>query len=588
MLHFVIVPLAPPPAHSLRDDCALAQAATGAAAWKGMMVPMPNSGVASVAPRALLADRIGRWGMVLWRLLDRCSRRRALTCLLLAAFLMSVRLAVLPLVPFPEPFIHDEFSYLLGAETLASGRLTNPTHPMWVHFETFHEIFQPHYMSKFPPGQALFLALGWKLLGHPWYGVWISFGIFAACLCWMLQGWLPPLYALLGSLLAFGQITVFGYWMDSYWGGAVAGIGGCLLLGSLVRFPRRKSALLSAAAACGLCILAISRPFEGLLLAVTAGAAFAWLGRRRGKSLRDLFSMRILVPFAAICGLGACWLGLYNYRNTGSALLMPYVVHDRTYVFGKSFLFLPENPTPVYRHAVMERFWQQDADRSRDQRWFAVRQLKHIFLATRFFASELIVLLVLLAGFLDRGRAARLSLAILGIYGLELLLSTHWRAHYVAGAAGLVLVAAAGGLHLIRRRFGRFGPAVALLCVALAWGQAADEALDGAAAAASNSKSPRTFVAGLVKPYGGRHLILVKYARTHYAGDEYVFNAADIDRSPIVWARDMGLEKNRELLAYYHDRRVWLWQPDVSVSALTPYPDAAATQAGSAHPGPTP
>jgi len=457
---------------------------------------------------------------------------------------------------------------------------------MWVHFDTFHEIFQPHYMSKYPPGQALFLALGWKLLGHPWYGVWISFGIFAACLCWMLQGWLPPRYALLGSLLAFGQITVFGYWMDSYYGGAAAGIGGCVLLGSLPRLLRRKSALLSAAAASGLFILAITRPFEGLVLAVTAAAAFAWLNRRRGRSLRGLFSLRILVPFVAIGGLGACWLGLYNYRNTGSPLVMPYTVYQRTYEISPVLLFLPENPKPVYRHAVIERFWRHHADLVRNRPLLALRRIRHVFLATRFFASELIVLLALLGGFLDRGWAARLSLAILAIFLLELQVATYWHPHYLAGAAGLVGVAAAGGLRFLRRRLGRVGPALALLCVVLAWGQAVDEALD--AAADRNYKSSRSVVAGLVKSYGGRHLILVRYAETHDPVREYVFNAADIDRSPIVWARDMGPEKNRELLAYYHDRKVWLCQADLVAPALTPYPDAAAPQAGSAQPGPAP
>jgi hypothetical protein len=55
----------------------------------------------------------------------------------------------------------------------------------------------------------------------------------------------------------------------------------------------------------------------------------------------------------------------------------------------------------------------------------------------------------------------------------------------------------------------------------------------------------------------GQQLVLVRYGPRHDLDLEWVWNDADIDRSKVVWARDMGNEANQELLNYFKDRRVW-------------------------------
>jgi len=56
---------------------------------------------------------------------------------------------------------------------------------------------------------------------------------------------------------------------------------------------------------------------------------------------------------------------------------------------------------------------------------------------------------------------------------------------------------------------------------------------------------------------GGKHLVLVSYAPNQVFHNEWVFNNADIDKGPVVWARSMNEEDDAKLIAYFKDRLVW-------------------------------
>src|SRR5271163_2138329 len=125
---------------------------------------------------------------------------------------VALRLALIPVMGVPIPVVTDEFSHLLLADTLLDGRVANPTHPFWQHFESLHIIQQPHYVSNYFPGHALVLAAARRVMGNPWAGVLAECGAFLGVLYWMLRGWMPGRWAVFGVLLGRWRLGTGGIW----------------------------------------------------------------------------------------------------------------------------------------------------------------------------------------------------------------------------------------------------------------------------------------------------------------------------------------------------------------------------------------
>src|SRR4029077_3813649 len=206
--------------------------------------------------------------------------------------------------------------------------------------------------------QGLALAVG-QLLGHPWIGVLLSDAALCAAILWMLQGWMAARWAFLGGVLAALKFGVASYWMNSYWGGATAAIGGALVLGALIRIVKGARIRDAILLGIGVAILANSRPYEGFLFCIPAAALLLWwlIGKTKSRDGLRTRLQNVLAPLALVLVLSAAFMGYYNWRLTGNPLLLPHVLNTRTYHTTGLFLWDHKKPEMHYANQQFEDFY---------------------------------------------------------------------------------------------------------------------------------------------------------------------------------------------------------------------------------------
>jgi hypothetical protein len=163
-----------------------------------------------------------------------------------------------------SPILHDEYSYLIGAKTIAGGHLWLPRHELSDFFETFHVITDRVYASKYGPGTAMFYAPAVWLHVPMW---WVPL---------VLSGAAVALIYLLGTELFDG----------------VAGLLAALILLSLGIFRRTSIMIMPQA--------------PMLFLVLLAMLAFIYWRRKRGSGWMVLLGIcvgwgAITRPVDALC-----------------------------------------------------------------------------------------------------------------------------------------------------------------------------------------------------------------------------------------------------------------------------------------------
>ncbi len=477
--------------------------------------------------------------------------------------------AVVNLIPvawlgLPQPAIHDEFSYLLGADTLARGRLANPGLGAWENFESLYVQMQPTYASIYPPGSAATLALGQVVFGHAYWGLFLVYVALAAVLPWALLAYVEFRYAMAASLLVGGGVACT-YWTHGYWGGALAALLGIVLLGALAREGMRADLRLGAASGA----LAFVRPFEGALLVAGSTALFAL--RRPG--------VKNWMAYLGVLGLSlGGWL-FYNHAVTGNAWQHPYFRYFSEYI-AKPFFLGQETRAVKFRHIEIELMLSNLSaipDLARLAAWKIF-----VFL---FPMRPLVGAVVLAAGLWFAWRRQRSLWVLVGMAGLTVLLSRFAFPHYVAPYFGVAALLAAYGFKQLRGRSALAAGVLpaGVLCAALA---ADAEALVNMLRGRRDVRLMTVIWPALeYPPYSlnftadgfvktkeaveldlasrrGPHLVFVKYDASHNPHEEWVYNGALPQTQEIVWARHYTAESRVRVKAEFRDRVCWVLEPD--------------------------
>jgi hypothetical protein len=331
-------------------------------------------------------------------------------------------------------------------------------------------------------------------------------------------------------------------------------------------------------------LILASRPFEGGLLIVALGTGSAlWMRRERAWRNRQLMQ-RTVAPMLLVITAGLILQAIYNHAVTGSYLVLPYILATRQYHVVPVLWPADMSPPKSYRLDMLRlQFAEWEPLMYREiYRMIAAQRISYLVQRAWDALQGIVPLAFLIppAFLFWRDRSVRFLL-LAGIWGgAALCLETWLYPHYVAAwlpAALLLAFLTLRNLLQVRWRGGRPGAACAAVLLGVAFSAAA---LRGAVeihyyvnpeASRLHVGRERNKLANQLIARGGRHVILVRYSPAHNVMQEWVYNGADIDSAPVVWARDRGASQNQRIVAYFQGRAVWLFEPDANPPSLRLY-----------------
>jgi len=325
----------------------------------------------------------------------------------------------------------------------------------------------------------------------------------------------------------------------------------------------------------GLAILAVTRPFEGLLFSAPILGLLAWELRARVAEL-----LKIAAPVAAIAGVTVAGLGAYFERITGSPLVTPYQISQKTYGWPMGLAWTAP-PRVEFRHVELKNYYEYELG-EREKVDGPVDFVEYLAFRVqeywRFFLGPVLTIPLVMIGRVWR----REKMLFAGLFGglTAVLLEGASSPHYLAPATAVIVAILVECCRYVRAaRVPLLGylPAVmalvlALRIVAQPMGLPYTQALNYQSWCCKvTGNLSKSRIEEELDRMPGKHLVFVKSKTDPYNLFQWIYNDADIDRAGIVWARDLGAERNRRLIEYFGDRKVWVVDPNVVPAVLGKY-----------------
>jgi hypothetical protein len=365
----------------------------------------------------------------------------------------------------------------------------------------------------------------------------------------------------------------------------LSALAGCLVFGALPRLRERTLPRDAALLGLGLGVQMLARPFESLFLDLAVLLFFLPELRLRKQWPR---LARIALAAALAAAPAAVLILLHNHAVTGSWTTLPYALSRYQYGVPTTFTFQP-NPVPHNSLTPVQQLYCEGQAAvhgpvDTPAGYFA-RLLSRAGFYRFFFFAPLLLALPFFLPLLRQFRYAWIAAAIL-IFALGTNIYPYFFPTYVAALTSVFILVSLVALQRLSQ-WKAAGPLAArwllFLCAAqfLFWygiHALGDESTLRAmapfeTAPGINFGDPegRIAINRRLAEAPGKQLVIVRYFSTH-GYHEWIHNAADIDRSRVVWALDLSPDENAKLERYYPDRKLWLMEPDALPPRLVPYP----------------